>query len=156
MKKIIICSLLLVLTTATFCQQNNPSPTLTKQDYIKKSKNQKTAAWVLLGGGFTLSTIGALTILPKAGKDIGYAILLLPNAIAGNVQPEPKTDYTVQTILLIGGLTAMLSSIPLFIAAGKNKTKAMSLSFKNETLLQIQKSSFVYRPIPSINLKLHL
>ena len=156
MKKIIICSLLLVLTTATFCQQNNPSPTLTKQDYIKKSKNQKTAAWVLLGGGFTLSTIGALTILPKAGKDIGYAILLIPNAITGTLQPEPQNNYTAQTILLIGGLMAMLSSIPLFIASGKNKTKAMSLSFKNETSLQIQKSSFVYWSIPSINLKLQL
>lgn len=47
MKKIIFCSLLLVLTITTFSQQNIPSPTLTKQEYIKKSKSQKTAAWVL-------------------------------------------------------------------------------------------------------------
>ena len=156
MKKIIFCSLLLVLTITTFSQQNIPSPTLTKQEYIKKSKSQKTAAWVLLGGGFTISTIGALTSLPKAGKDIGYAILIIPNALTGNLQPEPQNNYTAQTILLIGGLTSMLSSIPLFIASGKNKTKAMSLSFKNEPSLQLQKSSFVYRYIPSLTLKFQL
>jgi hypothetical protein len=124
MKKIIICSMLLVLSTKTFCQQIIPSPTLTKQDYLKKSKSQKTGAWVLLGGGFTLSTIGALTSLPKAGEDIGYAILLLPNALTGNLQPEPQNNYTAQTILLIGGLTSMLTSIPLFIASGKKQNKS--------------------------------
>ncbi len=156
MKKIIICSLLLVITTTTFSQKISPSPTLTKQDYVKKSKNQKTAAWVLLGGGLTLSSIGAITAAPKAGEDIGYAILLLPNALTGNLQPEPQNNYTAQTILLIGGLTAMLSSIPLLIASGKNKTKALSLSFKNETSPQIQKNNFVYRTVPSLTLKIKL
>lgn len=156
MKKIIICTFLLVITTATFSQQNNPSPPLTKQDYLTKSKSQKTAAWVLLGGGFALSSIGAITAAPKAGEDIGYAILLLPNAIAGNVQPEPENNYTAQTILLIGGLASMFSSIPLFITSGKNKTKAMSLTFKNKPSLQLQKSGFVYRAIPSLTLKFQL
>lgn len=156
MKKIIFCFLLMVITTATFSQQNNPSPSLTKHDYAKKSKSQKTAAWVLLGGGFTIATIGALTSLPKAGEDIGYAILIIPNALTGNLQPEPQNNYTAQTILLIGGLTSMLTSIPLFIASGKNKTKALSLSFKNEPSLQFLKSSFVYRAIPSLNLKIQL
>ncbi len=148
--------MLLVVTTATFSQQNTPFPTLTKQDYIKKSKSQKTAAWVLLGGGLTLSSIGAITAAPKAGEDIGYAILLLPNALTGNLQPEPQNNYTAQTILLIGGLTAMLSSIPLFIASGKNKRKAISISIKNATSPQIQKSSFVYRTIPSLTFKFRL
>ena len=156
MKKIIFCSQLLVLTTATFSQQNSSSPTLTKQDYVKKSKSQKTAAWVLLSGGFTISTIGALTAAPKAGEDIGYAILIIPNTLTGNLQPEPQNNYTAQTILLIGGLASILSSIPLFIASGKNKTKALSLSFKNEPSLQLQKSSFVYRAIPSLTLNFQL
>ena len=156
MKKIIICPFLLVITTATFSQQNIPTHTLTKQDYLTKSKSQKIAAWVLLGGGFALSSIGAITAAPKAGEDIGYAIFLLPNALAGNVQPEPENNYTAQTILLIGGLASMFSSIPLFIASGKNKTKAMSLTFKNEPSLQLQKSGFVYRAIPSLTLKFQL
>ena len=156
MKKIIICSLLLVLTTATFSQQNIPSPTLTKQDFLKKSKSQKTAAWVLLGGGFALSSIGALTAVPKAAEDVGYGILLIPNVFTGNLQPEPQNNYTAQTILLIGGLTTILSSTPLFIASGKNKRKALSISFKSEPSPQLQKNSFVYRAVPSLTLKFQL
>jgi hypothetical protein len=55
----------------------------------------------------------------------------------------------------IGGVAA-LSSIPLFIASGRNKRKGMSLSFKNETAPQIQKNSFVYRTVPSLKLRLNL
>jgi hypothetical protein len=48
----------------------------------------------------------------------------------------------------------MLGSIPLFLASGRNKRKAMSLSFKNETAPQLLKGSFAYRPIPSVSLKI--
>ncbi|MES1214639.1 MAG: hypothetical protein ABUT20_03900 [Bacteroidota bacterium] len=156
MKKIISFMLALVITESAFSQQLTPSPTFTKQDYLQKSKQQKTAAWVLLGGGFALSSIGAIVAAPKAAEDIGYVALLLPNIIVGNPQPEPQNDYTAETILIIGGTAAMLSSIPLFIASGKNKRKAMSLSFKNETVPQLYKSSLVYNSIPSLTLKFKL
>ena len=58
MKKIIICSLLLVLTNVTFSQQKIPSPTLTKQDYVKKSKSQNTLAYVFLGTGIIMAASG--------------------------------------------------------------------------------------------------
>jgi len=156
MKKIIISLILLTIAQATFSQQITPSPTLTKQDYFLKSKQQKTAAWLLLGGGFALSSIGAISAAPKAAEDIGYVVLLFPNIVAGNTQPEPQNDYTGETILLICGTAAMLSSIPLFIASGKNKRKAMSLSFKNETAPQIYKGNLVYNTIPSLTLKISL
>jgi hypothetical protein len=57
--------------------------------------------------------------------------------------------------LVIGGVTA-LSSIPFFIAAGRNKRKGMSLSLKNETAPQLQKNIFVYKPVPSLTLKINL
>ncbi len=156
MKKIICLMLVLIVAESTFSQQITPSPTLTKQDYLLKSRHQKTAAWLLLGGGLTLSTIGSIIAAPKAAEDVGYVVLLFPNIIAGNPQPEPQNDYTVETIMIIGGTAAMLSSIPLFIASGKNKRKAMNLSFKNETAPQIYKSSLIYTSIPSLSLKFHL
>jgi hypothetical protein len=60
------------------------------------------------------------------------------------------------TGVVIGGIgfLATIGSIPLFIASGKNKRRGMNLSFKNEMTPQIQKSSFVYRPIPSVSLKI--
>ena len=58
---------------------------------------------------------------------------------------------TSTTLFIIGGITT-LRSIPLFIAIHRNKRKGMNLSFKNETALQIQKSSFVYEYVPSLTL----
>jgi hypothetical protein len=50
MKKIMLCTMLLFLTASLFSQQTNPQ-SLSRQDYLEKSKKQKTAAWILLGGG---------------------------------------------------------------------------------------------------------
>jgi hypothetical protein len=128
MKKAILLAILLVISAATFSQQIKSSPTLTKQDYLQKSKNQKTAAWVLLGGGIAMFAIAA----------------------PGNV------SFDALGVLVVVGTVATLSSIPLFIASHRNKKKSMSLSFKNETAPQIQKSSFVYRSVPSLTLKISL
>jgi hypothetical protein len=56
MKIIISFTLLIVFSISSFCQSTpNDLPTV-KTDYLKKSKNQKIAAWVLLGGGIILET----------------------------------------------------------------------------------------------------
>ena len=128
MKKIIIFSLLLIASATSFSQQTNSSQPLTKPDYLQKSKSQKTVAFILLGVGATAFAIAA----------------------PGNV------SFDILPVLVIGGGVAMLSSIPLFIASGRNKRKGMNLSFKNETAPQIQKSSFVYRSVPSLTLKISL
>lgn len=152
MKKIIVLAMLLIVSVASFSQQTNPSPTFTKQDYLQKSKHQKTAAWLLLGGGLALSTTSLAIGAGKATKDVANiftGIVTLSN-------PAPPHDYTGETILLIGGTAAMVSSVFFFIASGKNKRKGMALSFKNEKAPQIQKSSLVYRSVPSLTLKISL
>jgi hypothetical protein len=50
MKKFFISAMLLLMITGSFCQQKDFSKTLTQQDYLQKSKKQKTAAWIMLGG----------------------------------------------------------------------------------------------------------
>ena len=66
-----------------------------------------------------------------------------------------KNDNIKGTFLGIGILT-MLSSIPIYLAAHHSKKKAMRLSFKNETAPQLQNSSFINRPVPSLALKTSL
>ncbi len=44
MKKHLLLSLLFALSMNSFCQQRETAPTLTKQDYLQKSKKQKTTA----------------------------------------------------------------------------------------------------------------
>lgn len=133
MKKIILGFILLLLATTTFSQQNNPTSTMTEQDYLKKSKHQKTFAWVLLGGGILSTSLGL------AGSGI-----------------NPDYGEKGGNGFLVTGLVAIGASIPLFIASSKNKRKAASISINNKPSLQVQKSSFVYKSIPSITFKLQL
>jgi hypothetical protein len=149
MKKIIVLTMLLAISATSFSQQTTSSPALTEQDYLKKSKGLKTAAWLLLGGGF------ACTIT-------GY-VILKNSVLAGDNffgisynTGELDKDFVAGEIFFFTGAAAILGSIPLFIASSRNKRKGMSLSFKNETILQLQKNSFVYSSIPSLTLKISL
>jgi hypothetical protein len=137
MKRIATICLLLIIATISFSQQNNPSPTLTKEDYLKKSKNQKTAAWILLGSGTIAGFVG-LTQLNFAGSDNG------------------EVNNTPGSVLFFTGLASVITSIPFFNASKKNKKKAMTVSFKNETAPMIQQKSFTHKTIPSLTFKVGL
>lgn len=135
MKRIFIFTMMLILSGTSFSQQINPSPTMTREDYLKKSKNQKTAAWVLLGGGTVL---------------IGTGFLI------GDRKESSFDDAATGGIIAGIGVLSAIGSIPLFIASGRNKRKGLSLSFKNETVPQIHKTAIVYQVIPSLTLKISL
>ena len=134
MKPLFFVLLLLIYSSASFSQQ-------TTADYLQKSKHQKTAAWILLGGGGTLMLTG----------------IIIPH---GDVVHEGFwTNYendNIKAIMVLGGFLSMLSSTPLFIIAAKNKRKGMNISFKNQPVPQLQNKGFVYRTIPSLNFKISL
>lgn len=77
--------------------------------FLKKSKNQKTIAWVLLGGGTLLNGVGS--------------------NLADNNFPENYNGY--QLLSSIGEL-ASLASIPLFFSASKNQNKAHLVDFEKD------------------------
>jgi len=151
MKKTITYVLLLAMSPTTFCQKTNDSVSVVKTDYLVKSKNQKTAAWVLLGGGFALTTTSIIIGTSKAVEDYGY---FLGGIWVG--EPAPQNNYTAESILLVTGTAAMLGSIPLFIASGKNKKKAMNMTtnIKMEKATIIERQSFVQSSYPAIALKI--
>lgn len=128
MRKPILLFVLLTLTVTSFCQKINPSQTLTKQDYLKKSKNQKTAAWICLGSGAVLFAIAT------------------PGEVSLDILP----------VLVIGGGALVAGSIPLFIASGKNKRKAMNISFKIQRSPQLLQSGLSYQNIPAVSIKIGL
>jgi len=142
MKKLTLCFLLMSISAIAFSQQANSSLSYPDQDYMLKSKHQKTAAWILLGGGgaLTLTSI----IIPR-GELVHESIL----------QKTYKNDG-IKSILGLGGSLATIVSLTLFFLASKNKQKALNLSFKNEQVSQIQKASLVYHTVPSLTLKLSL
>ena len=122
-------SLLLIISVMAFGQQDPIFvPGTTKQDYLKKSKNQKRAAWVLLG-------VGSLSV------------------VAGSIEVNPNYGESNRPYLGIGGLVTAVASIPNFIAAARNKKNAMRLSFNNYRVPHIRKNNFVYSSIPSLSLQ---
>lgn len=156
MKKCAILFLLFSISFSGYCQQNNPSPTLTKQDYLTKSKKQKTAAWLLLSGGFVMTAIGTGLALDDATAAVSDAFVTIYSFGMVQQETEDKDNTAVANVLFFGGLAAMLSSIPLFKAAKRNNRKGMNLTFSNQEIPSLQKSSFVYHAIPSLKLKISL
>lgn len=120
MRKFFIGTILLLIATSSFCQQTDFSRSLTPEDYLQKSKKQKTAAWVLLGGGFAVTVGGAILDVSSDWS-------------------KPETPYLV--VIAAGG-ASMLGSIPLFIASGRNKRKAINAS----AYLEIRQN-----PVPANN-----
>ena len=133
MKKVLFIIICSALAFTSFSQPGNPSTPLTKQDYLQKSKKQKTAAWILLGGG---------TIAWFAG-------------VSKYMNQDDNKDGGGEAAMVIGGI-AGLSSIPLFIIASKNKKKAISLSFKNQMIPQWQKKFFTNKSVLSFSLKVSI
>jgi hypothetical protein len=112
--------------------------TQTGEYYLQKSKNQKTAAWIILGGGIALSFVGIV------GVSANY-----------NIFEETSTQDTYAAITLVGTGLA-LGSIPLFIASGRNHRKAATFSFKNERIYIPQQNSFVLKSQPALSLVIPL
>ncbi len=132
MKKITITTLLLITTIACVAQYSKPAPAFKTPDYLKKSKNQKGAAFVILGTGVALITTGMIT--------------------SRNTKSKGEQEAKV----IISGLIVSAVSIPFFVSSHANKKKGMSISLKSQELPQLNYSSFVYKTIPSINIKINL
>ena len=89
--------------------------------YMKKSRNNKIASWCLVGGGFVIAGIGALTF-PK-----------YYDPVWGGNDSETENKADVSTTLIVVGIAAMLSSIPCTIMASVNKRKAKLMVSSQKT-----------------------
>ena len=116
----------------------------TKDDYLTKSKHQKTAAWIMLGGGAGLGLVGEIVGLR------GFADL------ASGQFHKGSNNMGAGGVLIIAGSAAILGSIPLFIASGKNKRRGMSLSFTNQPAPAFVKNIAGNKYVPSVQLKFSL
>ena len=141
MKELLLVFVSVLIYSESFSQQTNPGPSLSKQDYLTKSKKQKTAAWGLLGFG---------------------AAMLVGGTIIASSEAEDRWDegggegLEAAAVVAAIGVAAMAGSIPFFIASGKNKRKAAAFSFNNLRIPHIKNGSMVYRPMPAVSLKIYL
>ena len=91
------------------------------QIYLKKSKNQKTASWLLLGTGVSLNLIGAF-IVPKEMKN----------------SEKLQSSQTGAALFLVGSVTALMS-VPLFISGQNNKVRADILLSERQVPFSFEK-----------------
>lgn len=140
MKKIFFICIISLCATTVQTKAQLRDTTLNKNNHkvdadflLQKSKKQKTAAWIMLGGGTITGLVGSLV----AARGLFDFLMLQPD--------DADKKIGLAGILIITGGAAMFGSIPFFIASGKNKRKA-NLMLKNETV------SFN----PQLNIKGHL
>lgn len=86
----------------------------------------------------------------------GGASFIFLGDLIGNSKGSSFGDAGTGFVMAGVGVLSMLGSIPLFIASAKNKRRAMSVSFKNEMIPQLQGGSFVNQSAPSLSLKIGL
>jgi len=144
----IICITLLTSSVPIFSQQTNPVHNWTKENYLQKSKHQKTAAWILLTSG---------TALGVTGTAIGFNSRYNELASSLFTGKHDKT-YVAGEILFFTGIAGVLGSIPLIIASSRNKRRAMetAIFLKMETRPTIQRNIMSALPYPAISLKISL
>jgi len=138
-------ALLMARSVSSFAQQNDSATPLSRENYLKKSKSQKTAAYILLGGG---------SALLGAGIAIGFNEAV--NAFGNIFSPDEVSTSSTGEVLFYTGLVAMAGSVPLFIASTRNKKKSTSLSalFKMEHRSILQQRSQARTSFPALGLKL--
>ena len=146
MKKIIVSLTALTIGISCFCQRADSLQAI-KTDYLRKSKNQKTAAWVLLGGGVAMTITGIIIY----SNDYTNAVEDNPLYLGADANPAGAVIATI-------GLLSSAGSIPLFIASGKNKKRALAIStsFKMEKASIVQRAMMVRRSYPALSLRIGL
>jgi len=133
MKKSISTFLLLAFFTATYGQETTITiPEITKATYLKKSKKQKTTAWVFLGVGSLSVLFASIEVNPNYGESTNTAFLF------------------------IGGLVMVGASVSMFTASARNKKRAASVSFGNQLVPQMNNGVMVNHPVHSFHLKIRL
>lgn len=133
-----------LLALSSAFSQKPVNPALSKADYLKRSKQQKTAGYILLGGGAGLVLAAVATI-----KSDGY--------FGGLFEENPQTyDNTGSTILGTAGLAAMAGSVICFASAKRNAKKGAAITFGNQRIFLPQYRSLITKMQPALFLKITL
>ena len=140
----LLISALLVSTTFIASAQE-----MTKQDYLEKSRKQKTAGFILLGGGVAVVGIGAIV---SATNAVGLTV----SCIGLNCSQAAENGLEAGGVIMLVGALSVAGSIPLFISAGNNRKKAAAMSFSNEPLYIPKYAGNLPRAVPSITLKIRI
>ena len=118
-------------------------------DYLARSKKQRTAGWILTGTGMAVTSIGLMLVITDAVEEVTLGITSL---MWGEVKPEPHPNN--RGAILLTGSAMVLTGTTFLIISKKNKKKALSMSFINESSQQLRYNTVMNTSVPSVRLRL--
>lgn len=146
MKKLVITLLMLAVGINVFCQQI-PAADLKIQNeqYLHKSKVQKTWAWIMIGTGAAIIIAGAASSGSGTDKTGGWFNF-------------DDLNRSLRTGAYITGGIIMAGSIPLFIASANNREKAAGLNvfLKAEQTPAFSLAGYSIRTFPAAGIRIVL
>ena len=139
MKAIITFLLLCFCCLHAFAQDTNQYHYI-RDSLLHKSRSQKTTAWIMLGAGSAVALGGLVLTAVDATTELVGAV------VDGTGSTSP-----LGPVLMLLGTGSVAGSIPLFIASGKNKRKAMQFSAITQAVEVPVTGGFAYRYQPAIS-----
>ena len=127
-------------------------PTPDQEDFLLKSKRQRTGAILSLTGGILTFTVGGVMVI---GGSTLFVVETIGSGISGEQSGEKSKSLTnAGAALLLLGSAAIVTSIVLFSNARKNKEIAMSMT--GQSVQQLQPKSVARVFVPSVRLTINL
>lgn len=140
MRKIILLAVVLLQAVTLFSQ-------VSKEDYLKKSKKQKSMGNIFLAGGGAL--VIAAFLYPRGDYEenitLYYAKKTYPND-------------NIKIGIAVAGAAAMLGSIPFYISAAKNRKKAeaVSINLHNQKIMLPHDGNLIAKIQPGVRFRVPL
>ena len=136
MKKILLALLLVLIVLKSFSQKP-ASPSLSKEDYLKKSQQQKKTAWILLATGTAMAVGG---------------IIVVNNTFS--LESNSTTD--IAAFVALAGIVTDLVSIGFFVGSSNSKQRAARIAISNQHISFPQQNAFALKTQPALTLKIAL
>lgn len=144
MKKNTIFLLLMIIAINSVAQDTTWS-TMTRQDYLDKSHNQKATGWIMMGAGIGVFVGGVI-----------YTSASLLDAEAKSLEGGTEEISAFGPVLIVAGAGLMIGSIPVFVASSRNHKTAMSLKASTGTIDLFKQSNFANPYYPAVSLVIPL
>lgn len=137
-------SLFLLLLYLNLFGQDTTRQLFSKEAYLKKSKAQKIAGWILLGGG-----VGMM-----AGSAATYQAEPYINLFPEQPLTTENIDNSLSTFLAVGGVAAAVGGAICLASSSLNKKRAASISMSNQQLFLPWQKPLTTRTQPAMTLRI--